>query len=69
MRQQKAISYEEYLERVKQLAKQMQPGSTSGSVYPSSLDIPAKPSLYDNLERDEALYHFNKDVKDFIRGN
>jgi len=55
-RRQEATSYQEYLENVKQLAKQIiQPEGFAQSNYPPSLDTPGKRSLYDNLRKDEAL--------------
>ena len=55
-RREQAISYQEYLEQVKQLARRVvQPTSTSQSAYPPSLNTAAKRSLYDNLGKDEAL--------------
>lgn len=55
-RREQAINYQEYLEKVKQLAKQVvQPTDTSQRAYPASLDTTAKRSLYDNLGQDEAL--------------
>jgi type I restriction enzyme R subunit len=55
-RRQQAISYQEYLEQVKQLARQVKPGvdGTQGN-YPPAIDTTAKRSLYDNLGQDEAL--------------
>jgi type I restriction enzyme R subunit len=53
-RRQQAISYQEYLEQVKQLAGQVKPGATQDN-YPVSMDTQAKRSLYDNLGQDEAL--------------
>ena len=53
-RRQQAISYQEYLEQVKQLAGQVKPGATQDN-YPNSMDTQAKRSLYDNLGQDEAL--------------
>ena len=53
-RREQAISYQEYLEKIKQLARQVvQPGTKS--TYASSLDTAAKRSLYDNLGKNEAL--------------
>jgi type I restriction enzyme R subunit len=52
-RRTQAISYQDYLEEVKQLALQVQP--TSQPDYPPALNTPALRSLYDNLEQDEAL--------------
>jgi type I restriction enzyme R subunit len=55
-RRAQAISYQEYLEKIKQIAWQVkQPTSTTQQDYPASLDTPAKRSLYDNLGKDEAL--------------
>uniref|UniRef100_UPI002481D0F7 type I restriction endonuclease subunit R n=1 Tax=Stenomitos frigidus TaxID=1886765 RepID=UPI002481D0F7 len=55
-RREQAIDYQEYLEKVKQLARQVkQPTGTSQTAYPPSLNTTAKRSLYDNLENDEAL--------------
>ncbi|MBW4680594.1 MAG: HsdR family type I site-specific deoxyribonuclease [Microcoleus vaginatus WJT46-NPBG5] len=52
-RRKQAISYQAYLDKVKELAQQvMQP---TGGAYPASLDTPAKRALYDNLGKDEAL--------------
>jgi len=51
-----AIDYQEYLDRVKQLAEQVIRSTNSQtSPYPPALDTPAKRSLYDNLDRNEAL--------------
>ena len=55
-RRQKAIDYQEYLEKVKQLSqKVVQPGGTSQQDYPPSIDTAAKRSLYDNLGQNELL--------------
>jgi type I restriction enzyme R subunit len=55
-RRQQALSYQEYLEQVKQLARQVKPSaSTVQANYPDSIDTSAKRSLYDNLGQDEAL--------------
>lgn len=55
-RREQAISYQQYLEKIKQLAQQVkQPTSASPQHYPASLDTPAKRSLYDNLDNDEVL--------------
>lgn len=52
-RREGAIDYQEYLEQIKQLAAQVVQYNQSN--YPPSLDTAAKRSLYDNLEKDEAL--------------
>ncbi|MGB3312304.1 MAG: type I restriction endonuclease subunit R [Nodosilinea sp.] len=55
-RRQQAISYQEYLEQVKQLAGQVKPGAEAAQGdYPPSMDTTAKRSLYDNFGQDEAL--------------
>ncbi len=52
-RRNSAIDYQEYLEQVKHLSRQVaQPFTTH---YPPTLDTPAKKSLYDNLGKDEDL--------------
>lgn len=54
-RRQQAISYQEYLEKIKALAaKVVNPGGNKSS-YPGSINTPAKQSLYDNLGKDEEL--------------
>lgn len=54
-RRQQAISYQAYLEKVKQLAHQIKPGANGNQGnYPPSMDTQAKRALYDNLD-DEAL--------------
>lgn len=56
LRRQQAISYQEYLEKVRELAKQVKyPQSHSQSAYPESIDTAAKRALYDNLGKDELL--------------
>lgn len=56
LRRQQAISYQEYLEHVRELAKQVKhPQSGSKSSYPASIDTLAKKALYDNLGQDEVL--------------
>jgi type I restriction enzyme R subunit len=49
-----AIHYEEFLKKVEELAKNIQPNSRK-SEYPNKIDTPAKQALYDNLEKDEDL--------------
>jgi len=54
LRRTQAIEYQEYLERVKELAWQVtQPGVIKN--YPPSIDNQAKKSLYDNLGQNEGL--------------
>lgn len=55
-RHQQAISYQEYLEQVKQLARQViDPTGSAVRNYPPSLNTPALRSLYDNLGKNEAI--------------
>ena len=55
-RRRKAIEYQEYLERVKELAWRVtQPGGDTVGGYPKTLDTIAKRALYDNLGADEDL--------------
>ena len=55
-RRQQAIDYHEYLEKIRQLAKQViKPESTAGHHYPSSVDSAGKRALYDNFGQDEVL--------------
>jgi len=49
-----AISYEEFLKRIEELAKNIQPKETKSN-YPKSIDNRAKQAFYDNLEENEAL--------------
>jgi type I restriction enzyme R subunit len=54
-RRQKAIDYQEYLERIRELSRKViRPEQTSSS-YPSSLDSQAKRAFYDNFGQDEVL--------------
>ena len=55
-RRQQAIDYKEYLEKVKELSiKVVNAGGIRPDDYPSSIDTPAKKSLYDNVGQDEIL--------------
>ncbi|GAB6097959.1 HsdR family type I site-specific deoxyribonuclease [Desulfatiferula olefinivorans] len=55
-RRKQAISYKEYLEKVKSLSVQViNAGGINPSDYPSAIDTPAKKALYDNLNNDEDL--------------
>ncbi len=55
-RRQQALDYQEYLIKIRDLAKQvLQPASANDGRYPSSLDTQAKRALYDNLDNDEGL--------------
>jgi len=49
----KRITYEEFLRRIADLAKQVQSGQSQST--PRSLDTPGKRALFNNLDNDEAL--------------
>ncbi len=49
----KAIEYEEYLNRVAELAKRVEAGQADG--LPASLDTPGKRALFNNLNQNEEL--------------
>ena len=53
-RKQQTIDYLNYLEKIKELAKDVTSSGTNTS-YPSSINSKAKQALYDNLEEDEDL--------------
>ncbi len=56
LRRQKAIEYQEYLEQIRNLAKNViRPGSAAVNRYPQSVDTAAKRALFDNLGQDEVL--------------
>jgi type I restriction enzyme R subunit len=55
-RRQKAIEYQEYLQRVKALAANVvQPDGAGTTHYPASMNTRAKRALYDNLGNNEEL--------------
>ena len=55
-RREKALSYQEYLEQIRELAKKVvNPSGNRSASYPDSVDTAAKQSLYDNLGNDEVL--------------
>lgn len=49
-----AIKYAEFLKKVEELTKNIQPNARK-SEYPNNINTPAKQALYDNLEQDEDL--------------
>ncbi|WP_031428222.1 type I restriction endonuclease subunit R [Flavimarina sp. Hel_I_48] len=53
-RKTEALSYQEYLRRIKELAELVTAPQKTNE-YPQSLDSPAKRALYDNLEANEIL--------------
>lgn len=52
-RKARAVEYEEYLQRIAELAKQVEEGQVADTM--ASLDTPGKRALYNNLEQNEAL--------------
>jgi type I restriction enzyme, R subunit len=55
LRRQKAIDYQEYLERIRELSRKViRPGQTNSN-YPPSMDTQAKRAFYDNFGKDEGL--------------
>ncbi len=55
-RRKEAISYQDYLEKVRELAKKVKyPASNTTQSYPESVDTMAKRALYDNFGKDEVL--------------
>jgi type I restriction enzyme R subunit len=55
-RREGAIKYQEYLEKVRQLAKKVvNPSSNKAHSYPDVIDTPAKQAIYDNFGNDEVL--------------
>lgn len=55
-RQENALEYKQYLEKIKELAQQAKPKyDPSRGSYPSDINSHGKRALYDNLEQDEEL--------------
>ncbi len=55
-RREQVISYQEYLEQIRALAKKVvNPTSNTAYNYPDSVDTLAKQALYDNFDNDEVL--------------
>ena len=55
-RREQALSYQEYLEQIKALAKKVvNPDENSTHSYPTSIDTAAKKAIYDNFGNDEVL--------------
>lgn len=55
LRRQKAIEYQEYLERIRELAKKVIRPAHANTHYPTTMDTQAKRALYDNFGNDEVL--------------
>jgi len=62
-RKQETIDYQNYLKKIKDLAKNIS-NSSSNVSYPTNIDTRAKQALYDNLEENEDLAVFlDKEVR------
>ncbi|WP_187484362.1 type I restriction endonuclease subunit R [Pantoea agglomerans] len=56
LRRQNALDYQQYLERIRDLSKQViRPEQTAGASYPDTMDTQAKRAFYDNFGHDEVL--------------
>lgn len=56
LRRQNALDYQQYLERIHDLCKQViRPEQTAGASYPDTMDTQAKRAFYDNFGHDEVL--------------
>ncbi len=55
LRRQKAIEYQAYLERIRELSRKVIRPEQVGSSYPYSMDTQAKRAFYDNFGKDEVL--------------
>ncbi|EKO0789296.1 HsdR family type I site-specific deoxyribonuclease [Salmonella enterica] len=56
LRRQNALDYQQYLERIRDLSKQViRPEQTNGASYPETMDTQAKRAFYDNFGHDEVL--------------
>jgi type I restriction enzyme R subunit len=55
LRRQKAIEYQEYLERIRDLSRKVIRPDQTTSDYPSSMDTGSKRAFYDNFGKDEVL--------------
>ena len=55
LRRQKAIEYQEYLEKIRELSQKVKRPQQSNADYPESMDTQAKRAFYDNFGNDEVL--------------
>ncbi len=55
LRRQKAIEYQQYLERIRELSRKVTRPEQTASSYPPLIDTPPKRVFYDNLGNDEVL--------------
>lgn len=55
LRRQKAIEYQEFLERIRELSRNVIRPQQTTSHYPPSMDTSSKRAVYDNFGKDEEL--------------
>lgn len=55
LRREKAIEYQEYLERIRELSRKVLRSDSASSSYPESMDTGAKRAIFDNFGSDEVL--------------
>ncbi len=55
LRRQKAIEYQEYLEKIRELSQKVKRPQQSNSDYPESMNTQAKRAFYDNFGKNEVL--------------
>ncbi|WP_272569219.1 type I restriction endonuclease subunit R [Providencia sp. PROV255] len=55
LRRQKAIEYQDYLEKIRELAAKVVHPERTASNYPASIDTNPKRAFYDNFDKDELL--------------
>ncbi|ASJ70672.1 type I restriction endonuclease subunit R [Granulosicoccus antarcticus] len=55
LRRQKAIDYQEYLERILELSRKVVRSESATTDYPASMDTSAKRAIFDNFGKDELL--------------
>ena len=55
LRRQKAIDYQEYLERIRELARKVVHSDSTNADYPATMDTSAKRAIFDNFGNDEVL--------------
>ena len=67
-RKNSALSYEDFLKKIEELAKKMQPENKQEQ-YPSSMDTPAKQAIYDLLEDEEVTLAMEADVAENVEEN
>ncbi|WP_417511357.1 type I restriction endonuclease subunit R [Methylophaga sp.] len=55
LRRKQALSYQEYLEKIRELAKKVKKPGSNPTTYPDPIKTDAQRALYDNLGQDELL--------------